>query len=259
MTSRTAVDPNTLTSARLRDFPFYRGAPIAISGRGWALVVLGCLLGFAALMGTGLILKGEVGRWLSILLFVALPLAGLRLAAGPQWSAPFPPLRARDVWIGLAFVPVTVMASAAAALLIMHSNATAANPALAQLAQMRGGDAFLFMARTLPQLLGEELVTILPFLAILTLCHQRLKSPRAIAILMAWLLSAIIFGALHLSTYNWNLVQAFGVIGVARLALTLPFIITKSIWASTITHVANDWLLFGIVAGATALHAGGVV
>ena len=36
-------------------------------------------------------------------------------------------------------------------------------------------------------------------------------------------------------------------IGVARLVLTLPFLITRSAWTSTITHVTHDWLLFGTV------------
>lgn len=103
----------------------------------------------------------------------------------------------------------------------------------------------MFVASTLPQLLGEELITLLPFLGLLALFHGRFRMGPKSAVICAWLISALLFGALHLPTYGWNPAQAFGVIGVARLVLTLPFLITRSIWSSTVTHVTHDWLLFG--------------
>ena len=30
-----------------------------------------------------------------------------------------------------------------------------------------------------------------------------------------------------------------------RPVLTLPFLVTRSVWSSTVTHVTHDWLLFG--------------
>jgi membrane protease YdiL (CAAX protease family) len=36
------------------------------------------------------------------------------------------------------------------------------------------------------------------------------------------------------------------VIGVARMVLTLPWIMTKNIWVSTGAHIINDWSLFGL-------------
>lgn len=62
----------------------------------------------------------------------------------------------------------------------------------------------LFAASTLPQLLGEELVTILPFLALLTLFTRVSGAKRKTAVVAAWLLSGLLFGTLHLSTYGWN-------------------------------------------------------
>lgn len=235
------------TDRRRRDYPFQPGTAGALSAKGWALVMGGCVLGFAALMTTGLAVPGAVGRWLSVALFVGLPLIALRLAAGRDWTALFPPLTWRDVWIGLAFVPAVLIVSALVALVVVRTSVTAANPIVALLAGMKGWDLALFVASTLPQLLGEELVTLLPFLGLTALVHGRLGADHRLAVAVAWLISALMFGALHLSTYGWNLVQAFGVIGVARLMLTLPFLITRSVWASTITHVTHDWLLFGTV------------
>lgn len=55
----------------------------------------------------------------------------------------------------------------------------------------------------------------------MALCH-RIGLTRTQAILIAWLATAIWFGAAHLPTYGWNFAQAFLIIGVARLVLGTP-------------------------------------
>ena len=252
-----AASVSTATAAAGRDFPFYRGVPRSISPAGWITVLVFCVLGFAALITPTPFLSGQIAHWVAVLLFVVLPLAGLRIAAGPDWRALFPVIRWKDVGIGLAFVPVTVLTSAAIAVFFVKGGVTAANPVIGMLTSLSPTDLALFIASTLPQLLGEEIITVLPFLTVLTLLHRGIKLPRAAAIFGAWVVSAAIFAALHLPTYGWHILQTLAVIGTARLALTLPFLITKSIWSSTIAHVTNDWLLFALVGGLTALKASG--
>ncbi|MBU1377205.1 MAG: CPBP family intramembrane metalloprotease [Alphaproteobacteria bacterium] len=240
-------------SAR-RDFPFYDGRPIALASWRWLLVLTLVAIGFTALLGVPLLWPGPWGRWVSIALFVGLPLVGLRLAAGRHWTAVFPTPTWRDIGIGLAFVPVTMVVAAIIAVAVMQVSPTAANPSAAVLAKLQGADLALFVASTLPQLLGEELVTILPFLALLTAFHRGLALPRLASILLAWVISAALFGALHLPTYQWNAAQALLVIGASRLALSLPYLITKNIWASTVTHVTHDWSMFAVILAAHMLR-----
>jgi membrane protease YdiL (CAAX protease family) len=76
---------------------------------------------------------------------------------------------------------------------------------------------------------------------------------RKAAIIVAWLVSALVFGLLHLPTYEWNVIQCVVVIGTARLVLSLPWIMTKNIWVSTGAHILNDWMLFGAVMAGTAM------
>ncbi|MNG99657.1 CAAX amino terminal protease self- immunity [compost metagenome] len=95
------------------------------------------------------------------------------------------------------------------------------------------------------------MVSILPFLAILWFCHTKLGLTRKSAIIIAWLSTALIFGAMHLPTYDWNFLQCFLVIGTARIVLLSGYIITKNIWVSTGAHIINDWLLF---TGMVLLH-----
>ena len=94
--------------------------------------------------------------------------------------------------------------------------------------------------------MGEEVFTILPFLAVMAFLHSRGTSRRT-SILVAWLVTAVWFGAAHLPTYDWNLGQAIIVIGAARLVLTLAFIRTKNLWVSFGAHVLNDWVTFTLV------------
>ncbi|HSE07866.1 MAG TPA: CPBP family intramembrane glutamic endopeptidase [Nocardioidaceae bacterium] len=103
----------------------------------------------------------------------------------------------------------------------------------------------VFFVQTLPQLLGEELVTILPLLALMYYLHFRRGTSRLTALLVSWAVTALLFGALHLPTYDWNVVQALLGIGVARLVLTLAYVLTKNLWVSTGAHVLNDWAIFG--------------
>jgi hypothetical protein len=63
-------------------------------------------------------------------------------------------------------------------------------------------------------------------------------------VILAWLLTAVWFGAAHLPTYGWNFAQAFIVIGGARLVLSLAFIRTKNLSVSSGAHILNDWTLF---------------
>jgi len=91
--------------------------------------------------------------------------------------------------------------------------------------------------------LGEEVVTILPFLAVLALLSNRFSVGRKAAVVGAWLISSLIFGLIHLPTYDWNWVQCIVIIGTARMVLSLAWIMTKNIWVSTGAHVINDWLL----------------
>nr|WP_245217146.1 CPBP family intramembrane glutamic endopeptidase [Neoroseomonas nitratireducens] len=121
-----------------------------------------------------------------------------------------------------------------------------ANAAIASVVGLDTAGRVLFLVKIALQLLGEEVISILPFLALLTLFTRRFGASRRGAIVGAWLLSALLFGLAHLPTYGWNLVQCIVIIGTARLVLTLPWIITKNLWVSTGAHVLNDWALMSM-------------
>jgi len=230
-----------------REFPYCDGWPVRLTPWRGTIILMACAAGFATLLAAPHMVQGRVGGWLGVGLFVAIQLSGLALATGAGWRAIYRRPTSRDVWLGLAFAPLTFAASALVALALMAAGLTAANPMGQMMAAASGVDLGFYFVSTGVQLMGEELVTVLPFLVILAGLHAAGVGRRG-AILAAWVATALIFGALHLSTYQWHLGQSLLVIGAARLMLTAPFLVTRNIWSSYIAHLANDWSLFALMA-----------
>lgn len=232
-----------------RDFPFYDGRPRRLSTGAWITALAMCAVAFAALEIIASFGRGPWMTFLGMSAFGLCNLAGLRLAAGRDWAAAFHALSRRDVAIGLLGAVGTMIASGIAGAVVFGAlhGAVSANPAMGKVAHLAPPDLALFMAGSAIQLVGEEVLTLVPFLAILTLVAGRLGRPRTLAIGAAWLGSALIFAAVHLPTYDWQIVQTLAVIGVARLVLTIPYLVTKTLWSSVIAHIANDWGLMLIV------------
>ncbi len=242
---------------RTRDFPYYRGEPVAISPAGWSVVLLLTALGFVCLtQPMPPPWSGDLARYGGIALFVILPLAGLALTARRHWAAMFHAPTLGDIGIGLGFALVCVIVSGLVGWAVSGMMDVAANPAVSTVTHATTADRVVMFASMVPQLVGEELITLVPFLAVLTLCVSGLRLPRLASVLIAWIVSSLIFAALHLPTYDWHVAQTLAIIGVARLVLTLPFLITKNLWASAIAHIANDWILFSTALVLTSAAAG---
>ena len=229
-----------------RDFPFYRGGTSGISTTGWLLVLAGVAAGFLALIVPLPIADNTLTGWLRVLLFVGLPLLGLVLASPSGWKAIFARVGLREVKLMFVFALLNIVVSMAIGSVVKLFGTVTANATIADAAQLGGAELSSFFAKVGVQMLGEELITILPFLAILALTRNLIGFGRNASVIVAWLASAIAFGLIHLPTYDWNLIQCLVVIGSARLVLTWAYIWTKNIWVSTGAHVINDWTLIAL-------------
>lgn len=114
---------------------------------------------------------------------------------------------------------------------VFHSNAHD-NPLAAKM------DWFELL-KTIPMLLGEELITIVLLLIIVNLLGGSRK-----ALIIAVTISTVVFGLLHLSTYGWNLAQVLLVIAVARIPFTIATLRSDSIYSGYFIHIAYDWIAF---------------
>lgn len=228
------------------DFPYYRGRPVEITGGQWWLVMLAVAIGFAILIYPPPFLRGTVTRFVPPVLFFAIPLAALAYVAPSGWTAIFRRLRGRDFLIMILFAVINLAVTLGVNVFTVKLIETTKNAGLVGLANQGGLDQLLFFLRAVPQLFGEEVLSILPFLALLYWLVAKRGMSRKSAIVIAWLLVAVLFAAVHLHTYGWNVIQALAGVGVARLVLTIPYIMTKNIWVCTGAHILNDWIFFGV-------------
>ncbi len=244
---------NPLTqSAPSKDFPFYNGVPQEVSGQRWFFVMGMVVLGFLVLSVPVPLFTGRLGQFIPAILFLAIPLLGLAIAVPKHWKAIFRKVRVRDVLWMVGFALLNIIVTFGIATVVSKGFGTHTNAATAGLADLTTLELVLFFLRTIPQLIGEELLTILPFLALMSLLHTRMGRSRKSSLVWAWLISAVLFGLAHLPTYGWDVLQCLIVIGSARLVLTLPYLLTKNIWVSTGAHILNDWIIFSIaILGAT--------
>lgn len=255
MSTDTIASPRLPLEPKSPDFPYYADDPPTISAAGWLLVLAATVAGFAALVTPLPFEDGILSGWLRAAAFVGLPLLALMMAAPGRWRAIFRRVGLRDVLLMFGFAILNIVVSLSVGALLKEFGTVTANAGVAGAADLEGAQLASFFAKVGLQLLGEELITILPFLALLWYFHAKFGLSRNTAVLAAWLLSAIAFGLLHLPTYDWNVVQCVVVIGSARLVLTWAYVATKNIWVSTGAHIINDWALISMTVFVAPLAA----
>lgn len=229
------------------DFAFYRGSPTTLTYGQWWLVLAAVAAAFLALSLTAT-LPGAGLFWpfLPAIGLAAVPLLALWRMAPGHWTCLFGRVGVREVRLMLGFALLNIVVSMGLGTMVMLLGHTSSNASASQLGSLDTVERIAFFAKTLPQLLGEEVITILPFLALLQWLTQSLRWGRKRAVVVAWVCTSVMFGLLHLPTYDWNWLQCIVVIGGARMVLTLPWIMTKNLWVSTGAHITNDWILFGV-------------
>lgn len=125
----------------------------------------------------------------------------------------------RDLLLMVGIAALNLVVTLLIGLLLNGLDHGSANPAFKSMGEADTATRVMAFAAMVPQLLGEELLTILPLLALLWWLHTRMRLARRTALVLAWLLSAIPFALAHLPTYQWDLVQCLVIIGSARWQL----------------------------------------
>jgi membrane protease YdiL (CAAX protease family) len=235
-----------------RDFPFYNGVPTPISNRQWLCVMAMVAAGFLLLALPIPWPNGVFWQFIPAVLLPGLPLAALAYVAPGHWKAIFGKVGRREVRLMFGFALLNIFVSMSIGTIFYALTEVTSNAATTQLGDLDAAGRLAFFAKTIPQLFGEEVITLLPFLALLQWFSKGFGMGRKRAMMGAWLITSIMFGLIHLPTYDWNWIQCLVVIGSARMVLTLAWILTKNIWVSSGAHIINDWLLFAV----TLLGAG---
>lgn len=93
------------------------------------------------------------------------------------------------------------------------------------------------------QFIGEEILFVLPFLYVV---NKMEKIPMGLRVFLAVIISSLLFGALHIPTYNFNIGQSLIIIGLVRTGITISYLLTKNLSISYLTHGIYDWTLIYI-------------
>lgn len=232
-------DPN-------RDFPFYHGNPVALTAAQWWFLLGLVALAFALLIAPIAWPGGEVGAFLPAVLYPVIPLAGLAWVSKGHAGSLFGKVGWREVKLMVLFALLNIVVTMIVGGIVQTTLGASANPAIATAGALSPGGLVVFLTKTAVQLVGEEVMTIIPMLALLRVLVARAGLSRAAGVRWAWVGSAILFGLLHLSTYHWDFAQCLLIIGTARLVLSMAYIKTKNLWVSTGAHILNDWFLIVI-------------
>lgn len=228
-----------------RDFPFYNGKPIELNTWQWSVIWLSTAIGMAVLMLTPQ--PNNLFALLPRFLFLAIPLATFAYFTRGAWRSLFYRPKLADYGLMIGFFVLNLAVSGVVAIAVSSLFGANANQATNGLEHADALEITAFYVGTAIQLMGEEIFTMLPFLALMYFFYSKGKLSRTSAIIGAWVLSAVWFGAAHLPTYGWNIMQALLIIGSARIILTLAYIRTKNLWVSYGAHVLNDWAIFTII------------
>lgn len=238
-----------------RDFPFYQGVPVALTGAQWWLLLALVAGAFALLIAPIAWPGGELGTFVPALLFPLIPLAGLAWVSQGNAGRLFGPVGLREIKLMILFALLNIAVTMTIGGIVRATLGAAANPAIATANNLSSVGLAIFLSKTAVQLVGEEVLTMIPLLAILHVLVARAGLGRSAALVWAWLGSAVLFGLVHLPTYQWDFAQCLLIIGTARLVLSLAYIKTKNLWVSTGAHILNDWFLIMInVVGSKLVH-----
>lgn len=231
------------------DFPFYDNRPQVVTGRQWLLILLFPFIGFLILTKVYVpFFSLYINELLSGIILLAFSLFGLRLAVKQDWKLLFKKVRWKDVLLVLGYVlGAIIVASVIGGVIELLNGSLTDNPTATKANDPSAWVTYLQLRfQELFQLLGEEFLAILPFLAILHLSTVTFGWKRKNGIVFGWIVSSILFGLLHLPTYDWNWIQCIFVIGGSRMILTLPYIQTKNLWVSYFVHYFYDMLIFTV-------------
>lgn len=100
-----------------------------------------------------------------------------------------------------------------------------------------------FIVSTMIQFIAEEIIFIIPFLFVINKLRTKNEKLKTLA---AILVSSVIFGAMHLTTYNFNILQAVLVISIIRTGLSISYVLSKNLTVTYLVHMIYDWVLIGI-------------
>lgn len=179
------------------------------------------------------------------IIFLSLNIFILSSIVGADWKQLFRRITLKDLVIGFIFLIATFFVASISGNMASILFGSEKNPAMSISIHHNGAWRIFFIGRIehIFQLLGEEFISILPFLATIQLFSQ-FKWKRSNSIFWALIISSLLFTLFHLSTYAYNFGFVIVSLFFTRVLFTSVYIKTKNIWMSFIVHYIFDLIPF---------------
>lgn len=236
------MNTNNIKKRDLTDFPF-EDVPI----KNWIFSLVISIGGFFYIsFGAYTIPKFLINEYTISFLFLFFCFMSLYILDHKFFSKLFKKVKLKD----LGIIALTIILSYALAIISSIGKVGLVENPITEI--INKDNIVKIFVITAIQLIGEEVLFVIPFLFVYNILKN--KTNKKLAILLAWIISSLIFGMLHLPTYSFNLYQAFIVIGAVRMGMSLSYLWTKNLTVSYIAHVLYDFIiLFGVYAASQYL------
>ena len=218
------------------DFPFYNGTP-KLGLKDWAALLAGLILELSLITGILYYIPGmeyvpmEVFYILSCLVLL-IPVAYVcRNQIGLILKKP----KLNDIKvIIICYILYSIFAIAMGLLLTQLGLNPVANST--DLGNSTDVPSIIFMAI---QLMGEELFKFTIFIIVMTIAFKFTQNRKA-SMIAGIIICCVMFGLVHLSAYDGNLIQCLAIIGLGTIISTYPYYKSKNIANSYILHLLID-------------------
>lgn len=222
------------------DFPLYNGKPNA-SLMGWLLLLAGFILHIAFSLGLWNYIPG-VQYWaiLTPIVPTLILLIPLAYCCGGNLGLIFQIPKLKDMKVVficiIAYFAFTLTVSM---ILRIFGIVGTPNP-LGEVAVSAPGFVVILLVVSL---VGEELFKLTSMLMVMAVVYRFTKD-RKTSMIVGLSCCCVIFGLIHLSTYNYNVVQCLAMIGLGCAIHMFPYLKTKNLTNSYLTHLLMDLLIF---------------
>lgn len=240
-------------------YPFYNGDVKKISLVKWFIILVSVIISFTLMLWIESFLPTNfifIQSFKVIFLFMLagftlalLPLLAMQAAIGSEWKQLFKPIQKKDIKTVLIYILFVIFFNIISGILVNLLGGGNGDYALGDITihSQNGWYAFILNnLESIPQLFGEELLALLPLLAIYAGLIN-LNVSKKVATGIALIVSSAIFGLVHLPAYQWDFVQVIIGLGLVRIPISWLFIKTKNIWLTFLVHYFYDFILFSVI------------
>lgn len=214
-----------------RDFPFYNNNP-KLRARDVIILILGIIVSF-------LVLAIVPIRVLGSTLFSIINVITLAYACRWDLSLFFKKFHEDDIGIIIFCVIGYYLTSFIVGFTLLSNGVShTQNPVMYNV-------TYVTLVMTVIQIVGEEIIRLVPFILVLALVYRFLKN-RMLGIVIGLIVSSGLFGLIHVGAYS-NLLFSVLNVGLSSMFVTLAYIRTKNIWVSYTVHAIIDLVILSLV------------